>query len=85
MFGTDEKYVLYRFRRENEVYLMPYHELLSDYTQIMKANIANKLNIEPSRISIKCGTNEKLGYVGKMKGIECFSTVLLMEEKDKHE
>lgn len=31
---TDEKYVLYRFRRENEVYLMPYHELLSDYTQI---------------------------------------------------
>lgn len=58
---------------------------LSDYTQIMKANIANKLNIEPSRISIKCGTNEKLGYVGKMKGIECFSTVLLMEEKDKHE
>ena len=58
---------------------------LSDYTQIMKANIANKLNIEPSRVSIKCGTNEKLGYVGKMKGIECFSTVLLMEEKDKHE
>ena len=51
----------------------------------MKANIANKLNIEPSRVSIKCGTNEKLGYVGKMKGIECFSTVLLMEEKDKHE
>lgn len=58
---------------------------LSDYINIMKTNIANKLNIDISRISIKCGTNEKLGYVGKIKGIECFSTVLLMEEKDKNE
>lgn len=58
---------------------------LREYIDLMKANIASRLNIELSRISIKCGTNEGLGYVGKMKGIECFSTVLLMEEKDKNE
>lgn len=48
----------------------------------MRENISNVLKIDISRISIKCGTNEKLGYIGKRKGIESFAIVALKEEKD---
>ena len=55
---------------------------LSSYILKMRENISNVLMIDISRISIKCGTNEKLGYIGKRKGIESFAIVALKEEKD---
>lgn len=55
---------------------------LSTYVNKMKENISNILKIDMSRVSIKCGTNEKLGYIGKKKGIESFCIVALKEEKD---
>lgn len=55
---------------------------LSSYILKMRENISNVLKIDISRISIKCGTNEKLGYIGKRKGIESFAIVALKEEKD---
>ena len=55
---------------------------LGKYVSFMKYNIAQYLKIDEKRISIKCGTNEKLGYIGKKQGIEAYAVVLLKEEKD---
>ncbi len=56
---------------------------LSSYVVYMKRNIAQTLNINENLVSIKCGTNEGLGYIGKKKGIESFVSVLLKEDKDE--
>ena len=54
---------------------------LASYTALMKHEVASALGIDASRVSIKCGTNEGLGYIGKGKGIECFATCILKESK----
>lgn len=53
---------------------------LRPYIETMKENIAKTLEIDVSQISIKAGTNEKMGYIGKNKAIECES-IILMEDK----
>lgn len=53
---------------------------LRPYIENMKENIAKVLEIDISQISIKAGTNEKQGYIGKSKAIECES-IILMEDK----
>ncbi len=39
--------------------------------------IANELQIEPNRVSIKATTAEKLGFVGRKEGIECSAIATL--------
>ena len=56
---------------------------LKPYVEFMKLNIAQTLNIDIKRVSIKVGTNERLGYIGRKRGIEAFSAVLLNEMEDK--
>lgn len=53
---------------------------LRDYISVMRQNIAETLEIDIKRISIKAGTNEKLGYVGNMKGIESYCVCLIGEK-----
>lgn len=53
---------------------------LKDYINEMKINISKVLGIELDQISIKAGTNEKMGYIGKNKAIECESIVLLEDK-----
>ncbi len=53
---------------------------LSPFIDKMRENIASILEINLSDISIKAGTNEGLGYIGKKKGIECISVVLLEDK-----
>ncbi len=50
---------------------------LKPYLQLMKKNISNTLQIDPSFIGIKATTNEKLGPEGREEGISCHSVVLL--------
>lgn len=52
---------------------------LANYIDKMRENISKILDISIKEISIKAGTNEGLGYIGKGKGIECTSVVLLEE------
>lgn len=52
---------------------------LSDYIDNMKENYSKILNIDINLISIKCGTNEKMGYIGKNKAIEALTIVLIGE------
>ena len=53
---------------------------LKDYIDMMKQNIASLLEIELSQVSVKAGTNEKLGLVGEGKAIEATSIILLNKE-----
>ncbi|WP_416192296.1 2-C-methyl-D-erythritol 2,4-cyclodiphosphate synthase [Neisseria sp. CCUG12390] len=43
----------------------------------MRANIAEDLGIDISCVNVKGKTNEKLGYLGRMEGIEAQAAVLL--------
>jgi len=53
---------------------------LSKYLIKMKENYSKILDLDINLISIKCGTNEKLGYIGHKKAIECESIVLIGEK-----
>ncbi len=50
---------------------------LKDYIPHMRSNVARLLNTEISNVSIKAGTNEGCGEVGKGEAIEATSIVLL--------
>lgn len=58
---------------------------IADYILRMRENIASILNIELDQVSVKAGTNEKLGFVGREEGIAVFSTVLLIKESFNQE
>lgn len=50
---------------------------LKDYMKTMAANIARVLALAPSDVSIKAGTNEKMGFVGRGEGIAAEAVALL--------
>ena len=50
---------------------------LKDYIETMRRNVATLLKVEIDQVSIKAGTNEKCGEVGKGEAIEASSIVLL--------
>ena len=52
---------------------------ISGYIIKMRENIAAILGVGLDQVSIKAGTNEKLGYVGREEGVAVFSTVLLIK------
>ncbi len=54
---------------------------LKEYKSLIQQKLSETLNIEPSRISIKAGTNEGIGEVGNSKAIECYA-ICLLEEKN---
>ena len=45
----------------------------------MRENIAKLLEIDISRVSVKAGTNEKIGELGKGDAVEATSIVLLVK------
>lgn len=50
---------------------------LAPYTEEMQKVISTKLDIKNDQVSIKCGTYEGLGAIGKSKAIEAECVVLL--------
>ncbi len=50
---------------------------LKPYIPAMRANLAADLGLPEECINIKGKTNEKLGYLGRMEGIEAQAAVLL--------
>lgn len=53
---------------------------LSPYKNQIKSNIAEFLNIDPSRINVSATTTEKLGFTGRKEGIASLCTVLLIKD-----
>lgn len=50
---------------------------LKDYITLMRENVARLLEIELDQVSIKAGTNEGCGEVGKGEAIEATSIIML--------
>ena len=50
---------------------------LKDYIEEMRRNIAGLLHADLSCISVKAGTNEKMGPVGEGKAVEAYAIVTL--------
>lgn len=51
--------------------------ILKDYKLIIKKNIAKLLELEENRVNIKATRGEGLGFVGEMKGICAFCSVII--------
>ena len=52
---------------------------LAPYIDQMRKNIADTLMIPQSRVSVKATTTEKLGFAGRMEGIESYSVCLIQK------
>jgi 2-C-methyl-D-erythritol 2,4-cyclodiphosphate synthase len=50
---------------------------LKDYQTYMIQNIARTLGVSPADVSIKAGTNEKMGFVGRGEGIAVQAVALI--------
>ena len=50
---------------------------LKDYIGTMRKNVARLLKVGLNNVSIKAGTNEKIGEVGRSEAIEATSVILL--------
>lgn len=50
---------------------------LKDYIELMRNNVATLLEVSASQVSIKAGTNEGCGEVGKGEAIEATSMIML--------
>ena len=50
---------------------------LKDYIEKMRENVARLLRVEFDQVSIKAGTNEKCGEVGRGEAIEASSIIML--------
>lgn len=56
---------------------------LSPYTDEMRKNIANALDLSLDRISIKSSTTDHLGFTGRAEGIATQAVCLLVVDDDK--
>ena len=54
---------------------------LKDYIELMRSNLANLLETSINNVSIKAGTNEGCGPLGRNEAVKAEAVVLLKEEK----
>lgn len=50
---------------------------LAPHIEQMRRTVASLLGCDPGDISVKASTTERLGFVGREEGVECWATVLL--------
>ena len=46
----------------------------------MRSRLAEALHIPVDRVSVKAKTNEGMGFVGRLEGLEAQAVVLLMKD-----
>ena len=51
---------------------------IGPHRDAMTAAMATMLKIDPSRISVKATTNEKLGFIGREEGIAAIATATVV-------
>jgi 2-C-methyl-D-erythritol 2,4-cyclodiphosphate synthase len=56
---------------------------IKPYVPKMQAVIANILKVEPSDVSIKATTNEKMGFIGREEGLVAYCTALIYHKDIK--
>lgn len=50
---------------------------IKDYVSRMISNLANAMNTETTRVSVKATTTENLGFVGEEKGVAAYAVALI--------
>lgn len=60
-----------------DVTIMAEQPKLKDYIPRMTQNIAKELQLAPGDVSIKAGTNERMGFVGEGKGMAAEAIALV--------
>jgi 2-C-methyl-D-erythritol 2,4-cyclodiphosphate synthase len=55
---------------------------MAPHTAIMKAYIADDLQVDIGQLNIKATTTETLGFTGRREGIACHAVVLLLVSND---
>lgn len=53
---------------------------LNPHIPAMQLKLAEVMQTEPDRISIKATTSEKMGFVGRMEGMSAYATVLIYKK-----
>jgi 2-C-methyl-D-erythritol 2,4-cyclodiphosphate synthase len=67
-----------RFKLVNaDVTLVAQQPKLAPYYEPVRKNVARRLGVAESRISIKATTTEKMGWIGQGKGMAALAVVLL--------
>jgi 2-C-methyl-D-erythritol 4-phosphate cytidylyltransferase/2-C-methyl-D-erythritol 2,4-cyclodiphosphate synthase len=61
-----------------DVTIMGERPKVAPYRDQMIAKVAEILEIEPSRVSVKATTTEKLGFLGREEGLAAFATVTVV-------
>lgn len=56
---------------------------LADYIPSMKNHLSEDMGIDISQISVKATTTEKLGFIGKGKGISAYAVALIQKNPEK--
>ena len=56
---------------------------LKPYIINMRKNLAEELDLELDRVSVKATTEEKLGFTGEETGVKSYAVVLLREKNKK--
>ncbi|MCR4394361.1 MAG: 2-C-methyl-D-erythritol 2,4-cyclodiphosphate synthase [Dehalococcoidales bacterium] len=65
-----------------DVMILAEEPKLKDYMDAMTRNIASILDLSPADVSIKAGTNEKMGFIGRGEGIAVEAIALLESIQD---
>lgn len=50
---------------------------LGPYRDRMRAELAAAMRLDRTQVSVKFGTNEGMGFVGRGEGISCFATAMI--------
>jgi len=56
---------------------------LSPYIEQMQQCLAEVMEVDAGRVSVKATTTEHLGFVGREEGIAAYATVLINDREDK--
>jgi 2-C-methyl-D-erythritol 2,4-cyclodiphosphate synthase len=56
---------------------------LSPYIEEIQHSLADILDIEKNRISVKAKTSEQLGFIGRKEGVSAYSIALLSDDNTK--